>query len=140
MAAHTLCSECRTANRGGLLVCVVCGRRLPRRAFSADTVTALSWPGPEVRAFSPAVRPSALAWASLAAGLLAWSLLPMLGAAVAVLMALRAEEEVRRAPGPRGGTAIVRLALWLGGAQLLLGILGCAAMGAVALTALLRAR
>jgi hypothetical protein len=139
MAAHTLCSDCRTSNRGGLLFCVVCGRRLPRAAFSSDRVTALAWPGPEVRVFSPEVRPSALAWASLAAGLLAWSLLPMLGAVVAVLLALRAEAEVRTAPEARGGTAIVRLALWLGGAQLLLGIVACAAMGAVALSALLRA-
>lgn len=138
MAAHTLCSECLSANRGGLLFCVVCGRRLPRGAFPPDRVTALAWPGPEVRVAAVPARVSTLAWASLAAALLAWSLLPMLGAAVAVLLALRAEEEARTPPLERGGTAIVRLALWLGGAQLFLGFLACATMGAVALAAFCR--
>jgi hypothetical protein len=139
MAAHILCSECRTANRAGLLFCVVCGRRLPRDAFPPDRVTALAWPGPEVRQASDTARPSALAWASVVAALLAWSFLPMMGAGLAVLLALRAQEEARAAHGGLGGTGLVRLALWLGGVQLALGLVAGAAMGAVALTALWRA-
>jgi hypothetical protein len=139
MAAHSLCSECRTANRSGLLFCVVCGRRLPRGAFPPDRITAVAWPGPEVAQGSYPARPSALAWASLVAALLAWSLLPMMGAGLAVLLALRAQEEARTAHGGLGGTALIRLSLLLGGLQLALGLVAGAAMAAVALTAFLRA-
>jgi hypothetical protein len=135
MAAHTLCFQCLTANRAGILFCVLCGRRLPRGAFPPDRVTAVAWPGPEVRAVSLPVRPSALAWASLVAALLAWSVVPMMGAR----LALRAHEEARAANGALGGSAVLRLALWLGGVQLVLGLLAGAAMGAVALVALWRA-
>ncbi|MGO9829832.1 MAG: hypothetical protein ACLPJH_06800 [Myxococcaceae bacterium] len=139
MATHLLCSECRTANRVGLLFCVVCGRRLPRGAFPPDRVTALAWPGPEVREVSPPARPSALAWASLIAAVLGWSVLPLLGAALAVLLALRALEEGRTGGPPPGGGAVLRLALWLGGVQLVLALVAGAAMAAVALTSLWRA-
>jgi hypothetical protein len=139
MAAHTLCSQCLTANRAGLLFCVLCGRRLPRGAFPPDRVTAVAWPGPEVRAAVLPARPSTLAWASLLAAVLAWSVLPVLGAALAVVLALRAHEEARAANGAIGGSAVLRLALWLGSMQLVLGLLAGAAMGAVALVALWRA-
>lgn len=135
MAGHTVCAECGTANRAGLLFCVVCGRRLSPSAYPVDRITALAWPGPEVRAVSVAERPSALAWASFLAALLAWSVLPMLGAALAVLLALRALEASGDEAPPN---ALVRLALWLGGAQLLLGFLAAAAMSVVAFVALCR--
>ena len=138
MSAHTHCSECRTANRGGILFCVVCGRRLPRVEFAPDGVVAVAWPGPEVARTLVPVRLSALAVASLVAAVLAWSLLPLLGAALAVLLALRAHEDLRDAQGALGGAALIRAALWLGGAQLVLAMLAAAAMGAVAMTALLR--
>jgi hypothetical protein len=139
MATHVPCAQCRTANRAGLLYCVVCGGRLPRHAFSPDRVTALAWPGPEVREVSLRARPGALAWASLAAALLGWTVLPLLGAALAVLLALRALEELPPGEGAAGGNRLLRLALWLGGAQLVLALVAGAAMAAVALTALLRA-
>jgi len=134
MPAPVPCSECHTPNRAGLLFCVVCGRRLPRMAFGADAAVADRWPGPEVRAVSPAGRPSALAWASLLAALLGWSFLPLLGAAVAVLLGLRAEE---KSETPAGHT-VLRVSLWLGGTQLVLALAAGAAMGAVALVALWR--
>jgi|GEM_PF-5804749 len=136
MAKHLSCAQCRTANRAGLLYCVVCGARMPRTAFPPDRVTALAWPGPEMREAALPARPGALAWASLAAALLGWSVLPLLGAALAVLLALRAQEEAR--PGTDSSNAVLRLALWLGGAQLVLALVAGAAMAAVALTALCR--
>ncbi len=139
MATQVPCAQCRTANRVGLLYCVVCGGRLPRRAFPPDRVTAVAWPGPEVREVSVAARPGALAWASLAAALLGWTVLPLLGAALAVLLALRAEEELPPGEATAGGNTVLRLALWLGGAQLVLALVAGAAMAAVALTALVRA-
>ena len=139
MASDTLCAGCFTANRAGLFVCVFCGRRLLGPAFPPDRVTALAWPGHEVRAVSLPARPSALAWASLVAALLSWSILPMMGAALAVLLALRAQQEVRAAHGALGGSTVLRLALWLGGTQLGLGLLAGAAMGALALVSLWRA-
>lgn len=139
MVGHQLCSECRSANRAGLLYCVVCGRRLPREAFPKDRISALAWPGPEVRGASLPARPGALAWASLVAALLGWSLLPLVGSAVAVLLALRAQEEVRPGAGAPAERSLLRLALWLGGVQLVLALVAGAAMAAVAVTALLRA-
>src|SRR5271169_2997961 len=136
MATHLLCAECRTANRLGLLYCVVCGRRLPRDAFPPDRITAVAWPGPEVRQVSLPARPGALAWASLVAALLGWLVVPLLGAAVAVLLALRRQEELRPGGGTPGERMLLRVALWLGGAQLVLALVAGAAMGAVALTAL----
>jgi hypothetical protein len=136
MAAHTLCPQCKSANRTGLLYCVVGGDRLPREAFVAEGVRAMAYPGPEVRAVAQASRLSPLAWASLLAAVLAWSLFPLLAAAVAVLLALRAQEEMGSAPRD---SVVVRAALFLGGAQLVLGLAAGAAMGAVALAALLRA-
>jgi hypothetical protein len=138
MPAETLCSQCRTPNRRGILFCVVCGRRLPRGEFPPDRVDAVAWPGPEVRQLRFTVRPSPLAVSSLVAGVLAWTVLPVLGAAVAVLLALRAQEELRAAYGARGGSRFVRLALWLGGVQLALLLVAGAAMAAVALPALIR--
>jgi hypothetical protein len=136
MAAHTPCAECGTANRTGLLFCVVCGRRLPESGYPLDRVTALAWPGPEVRAVSAAQRTSALGWASLFAALLGWTVLPMVGAAVGVLLALRALEASGGEEAPR---PVIRLALWLGGVQLVLGFLAVAAMGVVGFVALCRA-
>ncbi len=103
--------------------------------FPPDRVTALAWPGPEVREVSPPARRGALEWASLVAALLGWTLLPVVGAAMAVLLALRAQEEA----GTRGGNTVLRVALWLGGTQLVLALVAGAAMAAVAFTALLRA-
>jgi hypothetical protein len=105
MAGHTICAECSTANRAGLLFCVVCGQRLSRDGYPQDRVTALAWPGPEVRAASDAEAPCAPGWASVVGGLLVFSLLPLFGSAVAI---------------------------WLGSAQLAVGLLTGAAMGAVA--------
>jgi hypothetical protein len=105
MAAHIVCAECSTENRAGLLFCVVCGRRLTRDAYPEDGVTALAWPGPEVRAASGVESLCAPGWASVVGGLLAFSLLPLLGSVVAI---------------------------WLGSAQLAVGLLTGAAMGAVA--------
>jgi hypothetical protein len=105
MAAHIVCAECSTANRAGLLFCVVCGHRLSRDAYPQDRVTALAWPGPEVRAATASEPLCAPGWASVVGGLLAFSLLPLLGSAVAI---------------------------WLGSAQLAVGLLTGAAMGAVA--------
>lgn len=135
MAAHTLCAECRTANHAGLLVCVVCGRRLPESGYPVDRIRALAWPGPEVRAVSVAER-TKLSWASLLAALLGWSVLPLVGAAFAVFLALRAEEASFAEAAPRN---VIRLALWLGGVQLVPGVLAAAAMGVVAFVALCRA-
>jgi hypothetical protein len=137
MVAHTPCSECGTANRRGLLFCVVCGRRLARVPLAPERIAAVAWPGPELQLALPA-RPSALAVASLVAGVLAWSILPLVGAALAVLLALRAHEELRDARGVLGGATLIRMALWLGGAQLALALLAGTAMAAVALTALAR--
>jgi hypothetical protein len=137
MVAHTPCSECGTANRTGLLFCVVCGRRLARLSFAPDRITAVAWPGPELQLALP-TRPSALAMASFIAGVLAWSILPLLGAALAVLLALRAHEEQSGAHTAAGGARLIQLALWLGGVQLALALLAGTAMAAVALTALAR--
>jgi hypothetical protein len=138
MAAETLCSQCRTPNRRGILFCVVCGRRLPRGEFPPDRVDAVAWPGPERRQLVLTVRPSALAVSSFVAGVLAWTVLPVLGAAAAVLLALRAQEELRGVHAARGGSRFVRLALWLGGVQLALVLIAGSAMAAVALAALIR--
>lgn len=139
MAGHTLCSQCRTANRGGILFCVVCGGRLPRGEFPQDRITAVAWPGPERRQVDLPVRPSGLAVTSLVTAVLAWSVLPVLGAGVAVLLALRAKEELRHAQGALGGQRMVQAALWLAGAQLALLLVAGAAMAAVALPPLIRA-
>jgi hypothetical protein len=117
MSAHTLCSQCRTPNRAGILFCVVCGRRLPRGDFPPDRITAVAWPGPETRRVELAVRPSALAVCSLVAAVLAWTALPILGAGLAVVLALSAEEELGDARGALGGERLVQTALWLGGAS-----------------------
>ena len=139
MATPSLCSECRSANRAGLLFCVVCGRRLPRGAFPADRIQAVARPGPEVLAVTAKARTSTLTWAAVLFALLAWSALPVLGAAFAVLLALRAQEEAEASPQTEGGEALIRLALWLGGVQLVLLLVAGAALGTAALVALWRA-
>lgn len=139
MSFHSSCSHCRTANRRGILVCVTCGHWLPRTELPPDRITAVAWPGPEILRAAPLVRPSAFAVAALVAALLAWSVLPLLGAGLAVLFALRAQEDVRSARGALSGKLLIRVALWLGGGQLALALLaGVAAMAAAVVAAFLR--
>jgi hypothetical protein len=110
MAAHVVCAECRTANRAGLLFCAVCGRRLPREAYPPDRVTAVAWPGPEVRV-ADALEAHVPGWTKLGSGLLTFSALPIVGAAVSVC---------------------------LGSVPLAVGLLAGAGLGAMALLALSR--
>jgi hypothetical protein len=138
MSSQNPCSQCRTVNRRGLLVCVMCGRRLPRTDFAPDRATAVAWPGPEVLRTAPLVRPSAFAVAAFFSALLAWSVLPLLGAGLAVVFALRAQEDLRAARGALGGRMLVRVALWLGGGQLALALVaGAAAMAAAVVSSFL---
>lgn len=139
MSFHSTCSHCRAANRRGILVCISCGQRLPRIDLPPDRIRAVAWPGPEILRAAPLVRPSAFAVAALVAALLAWSVLPLLGAGLAVVLALRAQEDVRVARGALAGKPLIRAALWLGGGQLALALIaGVAAMAAAVVTAFVR--
>ncbi|HXX29252.1 MAG TPA: hypothetical protein VEJ89_00870 [Myxococcaceae bacterium] len=132
------CSQCRTTNRRGILFCIVCGQRLPRIEFAPDRVTAVAWPGPEILQPSALARPSLWAVAAVVAAALAWSVLPLVGAGLAVLFALRAQEDVRAARGALAGELLIRIALCLGGGQLALALVGgVAAMAAAVVSSFL---
>ncbi|HMK73341.1 MAG TPA: zinc ribbon domain-containing protein [Myxococcaceae bacterium] len=136
MSLKSSCPQCQAVNRRGLFYCVACGESLPRAELPPDRITAVAWPGPEILRAAPLVRPSAFAVAALIAALLAWSVLPLLGAGLAVVLALRAEEHVRVARGALAGRLLIRVALWLGGGQLALALIaGVAAMAAAVVSA-----
>lgn len=87
--------------------------------------------------YQPACRPvsstSSLAVASLVFGILAWSLLPFIGAIVAIICGHMARSEIRRGSIDMRteGDAMAVVGLVLGYAHLALGVLGISLLAAL---------
>lgn len=73
----------------------------------------------------PAVENSTLAVVSLVFGILAWTVLPLVGAFVAVITGHMGRSEIRRSEGRLGGFGMTTAGLILGYLQLALMVLGC---------------
>lgn len=81
----------------------------------------------EYRYYPPAPEPertSALALASLATGIAAWFIFPVIGAIAAVITGFLAQDEIRRSEGRLRGSAFATAGLVLGWLQIGLIILG----------------
>lgn len=71
-----------------------------------------------------AIQTSTLAIVSLVAGILGWSLVPTLGAIVAVITGHMAKNEIRRSGGMMGGDGLATAGLILGYLHLALVVVG----------------
>lgn len=75
---------------------------------------------------TPIRRTSTLAVVSLVSGILGWTILPLIGAVVAVITGHLARAEIRREPGRYEGDGLAIAGLVLGWAALALGVLAIA--------------
>jgi Domain of unknown function (DUF4190) len=77
----------------------------------------------------PASRTSTLAVISLVAGILGWSLFPILGCVVAIITGIMARNEIRESGGTITGSGFATAGLILGWAGVLVSICGLCAFG-----------
>lgn len=85
---------------------------------------------------TPAKETSVMAIVSLISGILAWTLVPFLGAIVAVITGHMARKEIRNNPETKEGDGLALTGLILGWASLLLTILIVIFFGGLILAAL----
>jgi quinol-cytochrome oxidoreductase complex cytochrome b subunit len=74
---------------------------------------------------------STTAIVSLIGGILAWTVLPLIGMVVALIAGHMARNEIRRAGGQLGGDGLAIAGLILGYAQLVITVIGCCAIIAI---------
>lgn len=132
-----ICAQCGATSDEGQRFCYNCGARLSEQAQTA-TATAQSLPTPPPPApiqpgayqqpgasYAPQVIPnSPLAIASLVSGILAWVVLPFIGAIISIVTGHMARNEIRRSAGSLTGAGMAVVGLVLGYAQLAVIALG----------------
>lgn len=114
------CPTCGAANPKGRTTCQECGRPLPATAATPPSAAA-----------APARKTSDMAIASLISGILGWSVLPFVGAVLAVVLGYMARDEIKRSGGTLEGDAMATIGMLLGYANL-----GLAALAIVAVVLL----
>jgi Domain of unknown function (DUF4190) len=77
----------------------------------------------------PASRTSTLAIISLVAGILGWSLFPILGCVVAIITGIMARNEIRESMGVITGSGFATAGLILGWAGVIVSVCGICAFG-----------
>lgn len=110
------CPACNAPNPEGTTTCVECGRPLPTA------------PQPYTQGI---VKNSDTAIASLICGILGWTVLPILGAILALILGYTAKNEIQQSDGALVGDGMATLGLALGYAHL-----GLAALGIIVLVLL----
>lgn len=113
------CPHCSAPNPEDATTCQECGR---------DLTAAQPAPSP------PVAKTSDSAIASLICGVLGWSVLPIIGAILAIALGHHAKNEIRASSGTLNGEALAALGLALGYSSLVLAALGI--LLAIVLTAL----
>ncbi|HMQ30267.1 MAG TPA: DUF4190 domain-containing protein [Chloroflexaceae bacterium] len=132
-----ICAQCGATSEEGQRFCYNCGARLSERQPETATATAQPLPVPpppapiqpgayqQPPAYAPQVIPnSPLAIASLVSGILAWVVLPFIGAIIAVVTGHMARNEISRSAGGLAGAGMALVGLILGYAQLAIIVLG----------------
>ena len=110
------CPKCGAPAPSGATTCRECGRPLP----TAPSARSQAKP-----------KSSESAIASLICSILGWSVLPIVGAILAIILGHMAKDEIRRSDGTVGGGDIAALGLALG-----FGNLAVAALGTIAVVLL----
>lgn len=98
------CPKCGAPNADIATTCQECGTALPPRSVSRIT--------------------SGTATASLVCGILGWSVLPVIGAILAVVLGHMAKNEIKASSGSLGGDGMATAGLVLGYAGIGLAVLG----------------
>lgn len=140
-----VCAQCGAESDEGQRFCYNCGARLDAQqtapqplpvAVSSTAPQAIPPPPNPIQpmsyqqpagAFAPVVPNSNLAVISLVSGIVAWVLIPLLGAIVAVISGHMARSEIRRSGGTLAGEGLAMIGLVLGYAQLVLTVLAICA-------------
>jgi hypothetical protein len=107
------CPHCQAPNPEEATTCRECGRLLT----SENTVTTTETEGsPSPGTTTP--RNSEMAVASVILSILGWTVLPVIGAGLGVVLGYMARDEIRRSQGALGGQDLATLGLVLGYANL----------------------
>lgn len=107
------CPHCQAPNPEGTTTCRECGRPLIQESTAPFTDRI---PSPSLIQSAP--RNSDMAVASVILSILGWTFLPVIGAALGVLLGYLAKDEIRRSQGALGGKDLATLGQVLGYANL----------------------
>lgn len=131
------CSTCGSEVSQDALFCEYCGTRVTAPSSSGAPTIAIAQPDDTPHAppayaappvYSTAPPTSNSATVSLIFGILAWVLLPVIGAIVAVIAGHMARREIAESGGRLGGDGLAIAGLVLGYLQLIPGLLICAGL------------
>ncbi|HWQ14936.1 MAG TPA: DUF4190 domain-containing protein [Roseiflexaceae bacterium] len=160
------CSTCGAELPPGAIFCPNCGTRAPEPSSAGvpttlasqpqgrplDPAPPLAMPPPEGQAGPYAPYPpqgyyappqpanSTAAIVSLVFGILAWTVLPFIGALVAVIAGHMARNEIRRSGGQLSGDGLAVAGMIMGYAQIVLGVLVVCFIVAIGVLTLLGSR
>jgi hypothetical protein len=98
------CPKCGAPNVEGAVICQECGNPLPARQPTAPT--------------------SGTAVGSLVCGILGWTILPLIGSIIAVILGHVAKSEIRASNGTLSGDGMALAGLILGYSSIGLAVLG----------------
>jgi len=122
------CPKCGSPNDEGAERCRECGAPLPGQPAagrSASSSPSSGQPAYSPPTYTPAVQTtSSTAIASLVCGILGWSVLPLVGSIMAVILGHMAKGEIEKSAGTLGGDGLATVGLVLGYASIALAIVG----------------
>ncbi len=118
--ALTYCPACQAPTGPSALSCEYCGKEL-RRAGAADAVAVVA-----ARGALAVSSTNSAAVISLVAGILGWSLLPVVATPVAIILGHIARGQIKRTG--QGGDGFAIAGLVLGYIQVMLGVVGLVIM------------
>lgn len=135
------CSTCGNALTAGATTCPTCGAQVPPAAVQTRS------PGRPVSVGTPSIDPitgtrvpgatmapsqnSTAAIVSLAAGIASWTVIPFIGAVVAIIAGHMAKKEIRESGNRVGGDGLATAGLIMGYANVVLWCFAIAALIAI---------
>jgi hypothetical protein len=115
------CPKCGSPNAEGATLCRECGAPLPVQQPRQSA----AYEPRATQAYAPPARATSnTALASLICGILGWSLLPLIGSVLAIVLGHMAKNEIKASGGTLGGDGLATIGLILGYGSIALALLG----------------
>ena len=121
------CPKCGSPNDEGAEICRECGAPLPPEQIDEQPSTGAGYSQPAYNPPTynqPIQTTSGTAIASLVCGILGWTVLPVVGSIIAVILGHMAKGEIARSGGLASGDGLATVGLVLGYASIALAIVG----------------